>query len=71
MLGHKDISTRNMNVKQDHSISSWRNKEILWKQSSVQRPLTFDGFMDHATPQDEGNMLPATQRRATEDWSPR
>jgi len=53
VLGHKSLYMRNTKVKQDHINSSWRNKEILWKKSSVQWPLTFDCFVDHETPQDE------------------
>jgi hypothetical protein len=61
---------RNTKVKLDDSISTLRNKEILWKESSVQIPVTFDSFMDHGTPQDAANMLTATQLRTPEDWIP-
>ena len=71
VFGHKTLSMRNTEEKQDHSTSSWRNKEMLWKQSSVQRSLTFDCFMEHGKPQYESNMLPATQCSTPEDWSPR
>ena len=70
VFGHESISMTSTKVKEDHSISSWRNKEILWKQSSFQRPHTFDCFLDHGKPQDEGNMLTATKRGTPADWSP-
>jgi hypothetical protein len=67
VLGH----SRNTKAKQDYSINPLRNKEVLWKQTSVQDPLTFDSSVDHRTPQDEGSMFSATQCRTPDEWSPR